>query len=158
MSQIVVQKLDTRGRLVTSYTATVAERFADGVLLDARWERPPLALGYTTFEPGDHFREWYYTDRWYNVFEIATSGGALKGWYCNIAEPATITETEIRCRDLLLDLWVAPDGATLILDEDEFAVDDAIDSVTREQALATLDELQGLVAARKPPFDKIAVT
>jgi hypothetical protein len=158
MSQVVVQKLDTRGQVVTSYAATVAERFAGGVLLDAHWERPPLALGYTTFEPGDRFREWFYSDRWYNIFEIADSGGALKGWYCNVAEPAIITEMEIRCRDLLLDVWVAPDGQTLVLDEDEFAADGAIDAPIRAQALAALAELQGKVAARKPPFDKIAAT
>jgi len=156
MSQIVVQKLDTRGRLVTSYTATVIERFAGGVLLDARWGRPTLALGYTTFETGDRFREWFYSDRWRNIFELAASDGSLKGWYCNVAAPAIITETEIRCRDLLLDLWVAPDGETLVLDEDEFAADDAIDAPTRAQALAALAELQEMVAARHPPFDRIA--
>jgi predicted RNA-binding protein associated with RNAse of E/G family len=155
MEQVIVQKLDTRGRLVTSYEATVTERFANGVLLDARWEHPRLALGYTTFETGDRFREWFYSDRWYNIFEIAESGGALKGWYCNIAEPATITETEIRCRDLLLDLWVAPDGGMLILDEDEFTADDSIDAPTRTQALAALAELQQMVAARETPFDRI---
>jgi uncharacterized protein len=155
MSQIVVRKLDTRGRLVTSYVATVVERLPDGVLLGARWERPTLALGYTTFEMGDRFREWFYSYRWYNIFEIAGSGGALKGWYCNIAEPATITETEIRCRDLLLDLWVAPDGETIVLDEDEFAADDAIDAPTRAQALAALAELRQMVTARKAPFDTI---
>jgi predicted RNA-binding protein associated with RNAse of E/G family len=156
MTQIVVQKLDTRGRLVTSYTAMVIERFAGGVLLDARWERPTLALGYTTFETGDRFREWFYSDQWRNIFEIATNNGALKGWYCNVAEPAIITETEIRCRDLLLDLWVAPDGETLVLDEDEFAADGDIDAPTRAQALAALAELQEMVATRKAPFDKIA--
>jgi predicted RNA-binding protein associated with RNAse of E/G family len=157
MSQIVVRKLDTRGHLVTAYTATIVERFAGGILLDARWERPALALGYTTFETGDRFREWFYSDRWHNIFEIATGDGDLKGWYCNIAEPATITTTEICCRDLLLDLWIAPDGETLVLDEDEFATDDAIDTATRTQALAALGELRELVAARATPFDKIAV-
>lgn len=156
MNHIVVHKLDTRGRLVTSYTATLVERFANGALLCARWERPTLALGYTTFETGDRFREWFYSDRWYNIFEVAESGGALKGWYCNIAEPAIITATEIRCRDLLLDLWVAPDGETLVLDEDEFAVDDAIDAATRAQARTALAELRRLVAAREPPFETIA--
>ncbi len=155
MTQIVVHKLDTRGQRVTSYRATVVERFESGVLLHARWERPTLALGYTTFEPGDHFREWFYSDRWYNIFEIATSDGARKGWYCNVAEPATITETELRCRDLLLDLWVAPDGATLVLDEDEFAADEFIEAPMREQALAALDDLRRMVAGRTSPFDTI---
>jgi uncharacterized protein len=156
MSQIIVHKLDTRGRLVTSYSATVVERFESGVLLHARWERPTLALGYTTFERGDRFREWFYSDRWYNIFEIATSDGVRKGWYCNVAEPATITQTELRCRDLLLDLWVTSDGATVVLDEDEFAADEAIDAPIRERARAALDELREMVAGRTPPFDTIA--
>jgi len=155
MTQIVVHKLDARGRLVTSYAATLVERSENGALLHARWERPALALGYTTFETGDQFREWFYTDRWYNIFEIADSQSALKGWYCNIAEPATISESEIQCRDLLLDLWVTPNGETHILDEDAFAADDAIDGPTRAQALGALAELQRLVAAREPPFTKI---
>ena len=91
--------------------------------LDAFWTRPALTLGYTTFETGDRFTEWYFTDRWYNIFEIASPDGTLKGWYCNVAEPAEIGDDAIRCRDLLLDLWVSPTGATLILDEDEFAAE-----------------------------------
>jgi predicted RNA-binding protein associated with RNAse of E/G family len=158
MDQITVRKLDTRGRLVTSYMAMVIERFTNGVLLSARWERPTLALGYTTFATGDHFREWFYSDRWYNIFEITGSNGALKGWYCNVAEPATISATEIRCRDLLLDLWIAPDGAALVLDEDEFAADEAMEAPTRAQALTALAQLQGLVAERQPPFDTIAAS
>lgn len=146
-----VHKLDTQGNTVFTYDAEVEERLPDGVRLSARWTRPPMDLGYVTFETGDHFTEWYYSDRWYNIFEIVSSDGALKGWYCNVAAPADIEEDQLACRDLLLDLWVAPDGATDVLDEDEFAAE-ALDEETRRHALAGLAELQRLVAQREGPF------
>jgi uncharacterized protein len=155
MTIITVHKLNLKGEIVVTYQGELAEHLPDGVRLDARWTRPPLPLGYTTFAPGDRFVEWYYTDRWYNIFEIhATGDDRLKGWYCNVAEPARIEGETIACRDLFLDLWVAPDGATRILDEDEFAAAD-LDSTTRDAALAALQELQRLVRERRHPFDAI---
>ena len=150
-----VHKLDARGATALVYQAEVAERLTDGVRLDALWTRPTTDLGYVTFETGDHFTEWYYTDRWYNIFEVTSPGGTLKGWYCNVAAPADIGDDQLFCRDLLLDLWVAPDGATLMLDEDEFAADPTLDDATRDQALAGLAELQRLVAHRQGPFRRL---
>ncbi|HEX6123080.1 MAG TPA: DUF402 domain-containing protein [Ktedonobacterales bacterium] len=153
MTRMIVRKLDTRGAVTLTYEGTLAERWAAGVRINARWERAPLPLGYATFEPGDHFVEWYFTDRWYNIFAISSASGTFKGWYCNITEPAQITGQVISCRDLLLDLWVWPDGRWLVLDEDEFAADTTLDPATRARARAALEELQGLVRRREPPFD-----
>lgn len=155
MTPVIVQKLNTRGDVSVVYEAKVAETLPSGVRLEAHWTRPTLSLGYTTFETGDRFVEWYYTDRWYNIFEIHGTDGALKGWYCNVAEPASISSNVIACRDLLLDLWVSPDGSMLVLDEDEFAADTELDAETRASALAALDELQRMVRASEPPFPHI---
>jgi hypothetical protein len=159
MMRITVHKLNGRGESVVQYQAEVAERFANGVRLEARWTRPTLDLGYTRFEPGDRFVEWYFRDRWYNIFEIhMAETNALKGWYCNVAAPATIADDSIAARDLLLDLWVAADGATLVLDEDEFAADTTLDAAARAGAEAGLRELLEMVSARQPPFDAIAAS
>jgi protein associated with RNAse G/E len=114
-----------------------------------------MELGYTTFETGDHFVEWFYTDRWYNIMEVRGAGDRLKGWYCNVTYPAEFQPDHISYRDLALDLWVAPDGATLTLDEDEFDADPAIDAHARAQALAALGRLRELVARRLAPFDAL---
>lgn len=152
MGMMQIHKLDARGATTLIYEAEVAERLDDGVRLDALWTRPTTDLGYVVFETGDHFTEWYYTDRWYNIFEVASPDGALKGWYCNVAAPADIGDDQLFCRDLLLDLWVESDGSTLVLDEDEFAAETALDDATRDQALAGLAELQRLVAHREGQF------
>ncbi|HLZ23071.1 MAG TPA: DUF402 domain-containing protein [Ktedonobacterales bacterium] len=152
MSRYIVRKLNTVGVEVVSYDAELAERLPDGVRLHATWTRGPLALGYTTFETGDHFTEWFYSNRWYNIFQIHAADSTLKGWYCNVAEPATITADSVTCRDLLLDLWVSPEGQTQVLDEDEFAADATLDIQTRLSAQNALAELIECVQTRAEPF------
>jgi hypothetical protein len=152
--QVVVRKLNTRGEPVTSYEAVLEELLPSGVLLSARWTRPPLALGYTTFETGDRFREWFFTDRWYNIFAIAGEGSRHKGWYCNIAEPAHIEEGTISSRDLLLDLWVDCDYRVQVLDEDEFLADQYLTSDVRALAQSALAELTSRIRLRLSPFSQ----
>ena len=81
-----------------------------------------MDLGYVVFAPGDHFLEHYYTERWYNIFEVRSAEGILKGWYCNITRPALIEGDVVTSEDLELDLFVAPDRRHLLrLDTEEFA-------------------------------------
>jgi hypothetical protein len=126
------------------------------LLLHARWERPKLDLGYVTFEPGDHFLEHYFTDRWFNIFEIRGLADELKGWYCNVTRPVQIDGTVITSEDLELDLFVAPDRQQLLrLDEDEFEARNFLDHdpAAHAAALTALGELEQMASAGTPPFD-----
>jgi uncharacterized protein len=115
-----------------------------------------MALGYTTFEPGDQFIEWFYTDRWYNIMEVRDQASGLKGWYCNVTWPAEITAEVITYRDLILDLWVAPDGSTLELDQDEFAANTTLSVEVRARAERALAQAQEHLARREEPFDALS--
>lgn len=152
MEIVTVRKLDHAGHPVTAYTGQVLRRESDEIVLRTTWERPPLDLGYTVFEPGDCFTEHFYVGRWYNVFEIRAADGRLKGWYCNVTRPACISAGEIAAEDLALDLWAAADGRMQVLDEDEFAAL-PLTPAERRAARAALAELQALVAHKTPPFD-----
>jgi hypothetical protein len=156
MTPITVRKLHHSGAHLLSYTGTVDAWLPNGVRLVAAWGQSRRDLGYTTFEPGDGFIEWFFTDRWYNIFEVrAARTRALKGWYCNVATPAIIGADSIESRDLILDLWVAPNGDLLQLDEAEFAAACDVDASTRAAAEAGLAALLAHVAARQPPFHHI---
>ncbi len=152
---VTVRKLSSAGAEVFAYPGVVAQTWPGGARLDATWTRGEMALGYTTFAPGDHFIEWYFADRWYNIMEVRSAGDTLKGWYCNVTYPAQFGHDSISYRDLALDLWVAPDGAMTTLDEDEFAADAAIGATARAQALAALADLRALVTRRVAPFDTL---
>ena len=126
------------------------------ILIHARWERAALDLGYVVFEPGDHFYEHYYTERWFNIFEVRGAAGDLKGWYCNVTRPAQVTGDVITSEDLELDLFVAPDRRHLLrLDLDEFEARDleTVDPPAHSAALAALDELEQMARSGEPPFD-----
>ncbi|WP_030676747.1 DUF402 domain-containing protein [Streptomyces cellulosae] len=104
-------------------------------------------FGFVRFEPGDVFTEYYWRDRWYAVKEVRDAAGALKGWYCDITRPATLSGTELVVEDLDLDLWVSGDGTDVRrLDEDEFAESGLADRDPRAAAAAVtaLDELEAL--------------
>lgn len=118
---VTVVKLNEAGERVWSYPARVLAREADCVRLEAFFNRDDMDLGYTTFKRGDRFIEYFYSDRWYNIFAVYDRDeGGLKGWYCNVCRPAVLSTTAVTCEDLALDVWIDPDGGTTVLDEDEF--------------------------------------
>lgn len=139
----IVRKLDHLGEEVISYPAHPLFKTPKSVLMRAVWDRPPMDLEYVRLEPGDLWLETFYADRWYNVFEIRAPDGRLKGRYCNITRPARIASGEIRAEDLALDLWIDPDGRTLLLDEKEFARL----PLTPEEQRAARQALEGLLEA-----------
>ncbi len=154
MDAITVYKCDHRGQVVWQYEGVVLDRGADWVCLQARFNGRESDWGFVHFVPGDLFTEWFYADRWYNVFRIADTQ-QLKGWYCNITRPAVIEAHSVRADDLALDLFVTPDGAIHLLDEDEFA---ALKLPPDEQKTAwrAVETLRQMVGQRLAPFDEIA--
>jgi predicted RNA-binding protein associated with RNAse of E/G family len=148
---MTIRKLDHAGNRVLAYPGQVLRRDDRAIVLRTGWDRAPLDLGFVVLEPGDRWTEYFYADRWYNIFEIHASDGCLKGWYCNVTRPAHIGKDEVSAQDLALDLWVAPDGGMRVLDEDEFAALPlgAAERAASRQALA---ELQTMVAQRVAPF------
>jgi nicotinamide-nucleotide amidase len=118
---MLIRKLNHLGVEKARYEAQPIARDERSVTVLAEWTRPPARLGFVTFEPGDRLREWFYTDRWYNVFELRTPEDQLKGWYADVTRPATITPDGVDWEDLILDIWMDPGGGMQVLDEDEFA-------------------------------------
>ena len=136
-------KLDPQGRETWRYHGQVLQSLPDRVVLEARFDREDRLFHGMPLRRGDRFLETYFTDRWYNIYEIHDrEDGSIKGWYCNVGKPA-VEEAEgvISYVDLALDLWVAADGTQTVLDEDEFAALNPSPEL-RQQAYKALDQLQ----------------
>lgn len=148
---MVVRKLDEHGREVWHYSAVVLDQRPFCIQIEARFGRDDLDLGYVTFKKGDRFVEYFYSDRWYNIFAVYDRDDEqLKGWYCNICRPAHWDAHSISCEDLALDLWVTPDGSTLVMDEEEFAAL-GISAAERQEAQEALSELLAMAQRGKLP-------
>jgi hypothetical protein len=148
--KIVVDKLSPQGELKWRYEGEVTERGADWMVIEAFFDRDDAPFMDTSLKRGDRFVETYYSNRWYNIFEIYDrDDGALKGWYCNITRPAKFLDGRVEYVDLFLDLWVSASGAQTVLDEDEFLAAELDDETRRSVCDAAL-ELQSIFKSKRP--------
>ena len=155
MTTIIVYKNDHHSKPVWHYTGKVIACGATWVCLQAHFGRPDVDIGVMTFRQGDLMTEWFYTDRYYNVFRVEdVDDGRIKGWYCNITRPAIITEDRITADDLALDVFVSPSGEVTLLDEDELAALGLSDSELGNVWQAVV-AIRAHVTKRAGPFDAV---
>lgn len=156
MCEITIHLVKPGKNTTLTYSGMLLSHEQHHLLIHARWERGALDLGYVIFEPEDHFYEHYYTDRWFNIFEIRQKTGQLKGWYCNVTRPAVFVDNVLTSEDLELDLFVSPDRERMLrLDLDEFETRnfDRTEPETYKAALRALDELEQMARTGMSPFD-----
>ena len=138
---VTVTKLTYGSESSYSYAGQVAYTDEDTIVVRCPWPLPKTVdLGPFKIVPGDIFIEVYPRHEWFNIFCIYDAIGLLKGWYANVTLPVEISATEVRWRDLALDLMVLPNGEQTVLDEDEFAKLSLPDDMRKraEEALQTL--------------------
>ncbi len=149
--KIKVQKKDLAGNVLVEYEGEELRRDEHSITLEALFTRDDMPLMDVVFKKADRFIEYYYSDRWYNIFVIYDrDDGRLKGWYCNVGQPAVIEEQVVSYVDLALDLWISTDGKQTVLDQDEFEALGLNDEL-RSAALRGLDDLKNLFLNNKPP-------
>ena len=149
MSQITVIKYDHVGVEKFRYPGKVLSREKTRLIIEARFQSEDTVFHGISFNKGDRFLEAYYSDRWYNVYEIRDrADDRLKGWYCNVSHPAIFEDSQVSFYDLALDLLVYPDGRQLVLDEDEFDLLKLPEAV-HAKALEGLRELQQLFRSKQ---------
>jgi protein associated with RNAse G/E len=145
-SAVHVRKLKPNGALDYAWHGMVLRCDASGIVLRAEFNVDLVEREWATFRRGDVFVEFYYWDpsssatsspcgsgatgnaareasckavRYYNVFQISSPEGVVKGWYCNLGLPPRFDpeSCSLSYVDLALDVWVNPDGTFVVLDE-----------------------------------------
>jgi len=149
--KIKVQKKDLSGKVLMEYEGDELRRDEHSIAVEALFTRDDMPFMDVVFKKADRFVEYYYSDRWYNIFVIYDrDDGRLKGWYCNIGTPAVIEDQVVSYIDLALDLWVSTDGKQTVLDQDEFE-DLELNDEFRQAAWQGLEDLKNLFLNNKPP-------
>jgi len=140
--RIKVQKKNPAGEVTYQYEGDLLRRDENSIVIEALFDRKDMPFQDVVFRTGDRFVEYYYSDRWYNIFAVHDKDdGKVKGWYCNIGKPAVIEDGVVSYVDLALDLWVSANGKQTVLDEDEFETL-GLNEELRAGALKGLKELQ----------------
>jgi protein associated with RNAse G/E len=101
--------------------------------------------------------EYYWLDRWYNVFRFHEPDGSFRNYYCNINLPPKFEDRVLDYVDLDIDVLAWPDGRRNILDRADFeesAVRFGFSDGLRKQAENALNELLTLIGRCEFPFDR----
>jgi uncharacterized protein len=140
------------------WRAQVSRQEDSLIVLNAKFDeeiRHPL-LGTVARETSSI--EYYWLDRWYNVFRFVEPTGELRNFYCNVNVPPVLQYNVLSYIDLDMDVLVAPDFSYSILDEDEFAANAVRFNYPREvlhSSQSALKELISLIEARAFPFSDL---
>ena len=108
-----------------------------------------------TIAAGTRSVEYYWMERWYNVFRFSQPNGELRNYYCNISVPPSFDGSILSYVDLDLDILVAPDFSYQTLDVDDFEKNCQAygrSNEIREHAQLASDEVIGMIQARQFPF------
>lgn len=66
-------------------------------------------------------RKHHFYQEWFAIMELRDAQDELLGYYCDVVTPLVKRADGYFLRDLILDLWIYPDGSYMELDRDEFA-------------------------------------
>lgn len=142
-------KKNHKDEVTWEYSAEVVRREKNFIIVEALFDRDDAPFQEIVLKRNDRFVETFYKDKWFNIFEIYDrDDGKIKGWYCNIAKPAEITENEIAYSDLILDLWMDAEGKQVLLDEDELN-ELNVDEDLKKKIYESLDELKIFLKSKK---------
>lgn len=157
MSEIIVSVLKYDGLEHRRWPAQIAKREGSLLVLDAVFDEEIRHDLLGAIALGTISTEYYWLDRWYNIFRFSDPAGRLKNFYCNINAPPQFDGRTLSYIDLDMDVLVAPDLTYKILDMDDFEENARRFSYPEEvqtQARAALAEVTGLIESRSFPFNE----
>jgi protein associated with RNAse G/E len=101
--------------------------------------------------------EYYWLDRWYNIFQFLDSAGKTRVLYCNVSTPPVLTDETLSYVDLDIDILVQANLSYHVLDLEEFeghVVQFGYSDEVKSKAHAAVAELIKMIETRQFPFDE----
>ena len=156
---ILVRTYKYDGSLHRTWPAQIRSQEGPLIVLDAKFTDEIVHDLLGTIASGTHSLEYYWLDRWYNVFRFAQPSGELRNFYCNVNVPPSFDGEILSYVDLDLDILVDPDFSYQILDAEDFEKNAKLYRYSAEveaNARQAVDELVKMIQAREFPFSEEA--
>ena len=152
---ITVRVLKYNGTEYRHWEARLARHEGSLFVLAAEFEYDVQHQLLGDIQLGTRTVEYYWLDRWYNIFRFLKEDGQTRLFYCNVNMPPTFEGDTLSYIDLDIDILVQPDFSYQVLDLDEFEEHADVfgyDDYTRRQAQKAVDELIAMIEERQFPF------
>lgn len=156
-STVVVRACKYDGSEHRRWSAQLLSQEGSLIVLDAYFPEQVIHSELGTIASGTHSLEYYWLDRWYNVFRFAQPDGGLRNYYCNVNLPTTFENGILSYVDLDLDILVAPDHSFQVLDAEDFETNAKVygySAEVKKNASQAVDDLISMIQLRTFPFDE----
>ena len=153
--QITVRVLKYDGAEYRRWDATLARQDDSLIVLDAEFEFDVQHESLGKIPRGTPTIEYYWLDRWYNIFRFLECDGATRLYYCNVNMPPATSGGVLSYVDLDIDILVRSDFSYQVLDLEEFAANAeryGYPEPVKSQAHEAVDELISMIETRRFPF------
>ncbi len=153
--QITVRVLKYDGSEYRRWNAMIARQDGSLLVLDAAFDVDVQHELLGEISRGTRTIEYYWLDRWFNVFRFLASDRTTKMFYCNVNMPPIVSGGMLSYVDLDIDILVQPDFSYQVLDLDEFAMNAeryGYPEQIKRQSQSAVDELISMIDARQFPF------
>ncbi len=152
---LTVRVLKYDGAEYRRWNARLARRDGSLIVLDAEFEFDVQHHLLGDIQRGTRTIEYYWLDRWYNVFRFLHESDETRSFYCNVNMPPRLEDGVLTYVDLDIDILVQPDLSYQVLDLEEFAANAArygYSEETKRHANAAVAELISMIETRQFPF------
>lgn len=137
------------------WKATLSRRECSLIVLDAEFDEDIEHHLLGQIPGGTRTIEYYWLERWYNIFQFMNEDGGTRLFYCNVNMPPEFQDDLLTYIDLDIDVVVQPDLSYQILDLEEFEVNAEryhYSNEVTENARTSANELISMIEARSFPF------
>ncbi len=138
-----------------SWPAEIVQQRGSLIILDARFADEIQHELIGTIACGTISQEYYWLDRWFNIFRFAQPSGELRSYYCNVNVPPIFERDTLTYIDLDIDILVEPDFSYRIVDLEEFEQNASLYNYPeriRQSATQAMETLLKMIEMRTFPF------
>jgi hypothetical protein len=154
-NEVLVRVLKHDGSEHRRWRGRLARLEGNLIVLEAEFDADVSHHLLGEIKRGTRLIEYYWLDRWYNVFRFLHDDGSTRLYYCNINKPPVFDGQSLTYVDLDLDVIVQADHSYEVLDLDEFEANSHRYGYSPEEkanADKALEELTRLIQDRHFPF------
>jgi protein associated with RNAse G/E len=151
---ITVNSRKYDGTIRRTWTCELIERTDSLLLFVGEFEDDVEHPDLGRISKGTRSYEYYWLDRWYNVFRFHEPSGSLRNYYCNINMPPEFSGSVLDYVDLDIDILVWPDLRYVVLDRDDYernAAAFAYPAEVKARVEETVKELLEVIERRDLP-------
>ncbi|HEX8636751.1 MAG TPA: DUF402 domain-containing protein [Pyrinomonadaceae bacterium] len=153
---VIINARKFDGKIHRTWNCDLIDRIGNLLIFKGIFQDEIKHSDLKVIRPGTVSYEYYWLDRWYNVFRFHEPEGDLRNFYCNVNTPPTFESGVLDYVDLDLDVLISDDFKIEILDVAEFEINAkkfGYPEIIKKKAQTGLADLIKLALNRQFPFD-----